>query len=795
MSQSKSQSLEGFREERDKIKNIIEDSHIPFIELSLSGKILQANSPFQSLFDYTAKELYLKNIKDLLAEPKNFHVLKNNTRKFGWIKDYEVNFKTNESHMITGLLSLALKQSESGKVVGYQGILHDITERKLRENTLKNISNEVAAYIGNDFFYSLVKSLTKYLDVRYAIIGELKNHNTKKIKTLAVCSEAKIVKNFEYELSCKSFRETCDNQLCHLSGQFLKKLSPDTMLKKSGIKIHICIPLYDSNQNPLGVLTVLDTKPLKNREIAESMLKMFGVRVSAELERERAKSARLEMEEKYRLVVQNATDAILLMENAKIKFFNPKTLELTGYQEKHLINKNFFDLVDINDKSRVAYCLSKLAKYENYTLESFQLIDKGGDARWVEGNFLRVNWHETTSCLLFLNDITKRKALQEELAQAQRLESAGRVAGQIAHDFNNLLSPITAYPALIREEIPENKSCLEMLNEIEQAANKLAQINQQLLALGRRGHYTTEKVDLKELLLSILLSYKLHQSIKLKKFFRSDLYMVKGGATQLRRAFLNIIQNAVEAMDDSGTLKVSARNVTIKKSLKGYYSVNHGNYVRIDIKDTGHGMPPEIRKRIFEPFFTTKKRDKKRGSGLGLSIVYSIIEAHNAYLTVDSEEGKGTIFSIYLPALKRARRPVHKTSRKKIRGDENILIVDDDPVQRKVTSQLLKRLGYNVHVLSTGEGAIRHFKRNTYDLVIMDMIMNGIDGLETYRKILEIQPNQRAIIVSGYAMSNKVKQAQKLGVGGFVSKPITSRTLAEAVRHELDKKVVQHSLN
>lgn len=782
-------------EKEDKFKAIMEESHIPFILLSCSGDILSANSSFHNLFGYTIEELNSKSIIDLFVDRKAYRIVRNKVRELGWLKDREVKLTTKKGVEITGLLSLSIRKSENGKTVGYQGIFHDITERKMSEDILRNISTAVAADIGSEFFYSLVKSLSKYLDVKYAIISTLGDVKSKRIKTLAVCSKGEILENFEYNFTAPPPEKIMQTHLCVYNESVLKNLASSGLFNKTDIKSHLCIPLLDSNKHLLGMLLVLDTKPLKNAEIAETMLKIFSVRASAELERERAKIARIESEEKYRLVVQNANDAILLMEGTRIQFFNPKAVELTGYPEQELVNKNFFELLHCEEKGKVAYSFSKMKKNENPVLDSFQIKDKNGEVKWVEANLVTVNWQGTPSCLLFLNDVTKRKGLQDELAQAQRLESAGRVAGQIAHDFNNLLSPLTAYPALIREEISNKRNCLEMLNEIEQAAEKLAQINQQLLALGRRGHYTMEKVDLKELIVNTILSLKLSKTVKLRKFFRSDLYLIKGGVVQLGRVFMNILQNAAEAMDNSGTLRISARNVVVKNTLKGYYSVRPGDYVRIDFKDTGSGIDAEIEKRIFEPFFTTKKMDKKRGSGLGLSIVHGIIEDHNAYLTVDSKIGKGTIFSVYLPALKRAKKTVRRIVEKRVSGDENILIVDDDPVQRKVASQLLKRLGYGVHVLSTGEGAIRHFRRKSYDLVIMDMIMTGIDGVETYRQILEIQPNQRAIIVSGYAMSNKVKQAQKLGAGSFVTKPITRKALAEAVRHELDRKISHHSFN
>ncbi|MCZ6819718.1 MAG: response regulator [Calditrichaeota bacterium] len=201
-----------------------------------------------------------------------------------------------------------------------------------------------------------------------------------------------------------------------------------------------------------------------------------------------------------------------------------------------------------------------------------------------------------------------------------------------------------------------------------------------------------------------------------------------------------------------------------------------------------HLQKRDVIENIFDPFFTTKRLDLKRGSGLGLSIVHGIIEDHNAFITIDSKVGKGTAFAIHFPISRDLNHLYDNEVDETVGGSERILVVDDDPIQRRVAGQLLERLGYKVHVLSSGERAVKHVKTRPYDLLIMDMVMDGIDGVEAYRRILEAHPDQKAIILSGYAMSNRVEKALKLGAGMFVSKPITQKILAEAVRRELDKK-------
>ncbi len=384
-------------------------------------------------------------------------------------------------------------------------------------------------------------------------------------------------------------------------------------------------------------------------------------------------------------------------------------------------------------------------------------------------------------------ELARRKRLQAELARAQRLESAGRIAGQIAHDFNNLLGPLAAYPTLIREELPPGHPVLEMVEEMQHSANKIAEINQQLLALGRRGHYTMERIDLNELVEKVLGGQHLPQKVQVRKELTQPLLPIKGGAAQLTRALTNLIINAIEAMHFDGVLTITSKNIYLEEPLWGYKKVKRGEYVLLEISDNGDGIKPEHLNKIFDPFFTTKTMDRMRGSGLGLSIVHGIVEDHNGYITVKSTVGKGTTFGLYFPVSRVSQNDVAVTVEKISGGHESILIVDDDPIQRKVTSQLLRRLGYQIHCVDSGERAVEYVKQEPQDLVILDMVMDGIDGTETYRRILEFQPRQKAIVLSGYAMSKRVREALTLGAGSFVSKPISLEALARAVRTVLDK--------
>ncbi|MFQ5708971.1 MAG: PAS domain S-box protein [bacterium] len=507
--------------------------------------------------------------------------------------------------------------------------------------------------------------------------------------------------------------------------------------------------------------------------------------------RKRFEKALRKSEERFRDLFDNAPDMYIILDpRGTIIDFNQRGLQALGYETEALVGKPMKNIIHPDDLLNAEKLLRRIQKLGQppKNIEA-RLIHKNGEALWVSEEFslLKTDDGKIQSIRVVCRDITESKKLQEELERAQRLETAGRIAGQIAHDFNNLLGPLAAYPSLIREDLPVNHPIVEMTNEMESAANKIAEINQQLLALGRRGHYTMEPINLNELVDNVLLSQFYAEPNLARTHLEPELLLIKGGAAQLTRALTNLIINAREALQGEGEVTITTENVYLDVPLHGHQTIKRGEYVQLKISDTGTGIKPEIMDKIFDPFFTTKTMDRMRGSGLGLSVVHGVIEDHKGYITVDSTVGKGTTFSLYFPVTRDVQKEVATIVDKIEGGQESILIVDDDPIQRRVTGQLLKRLGYKIHSTPSGELAVDYVKEVPQNLLILDMAMDGVDGTETYRQILEFQPDQRAIILSGYAMTKRVEQALKLGAGSFVSKPISLKNLAMAVRKELDR--------
>lgn len=493
---------------------------------------------------------------------------------------------------------------------------------------------------------------------------------------------------------------------------------------------------------------------------------------------------------RFKDLFDNAPDMYFVFEpDGEILDVNKKGVELLGFSKEHLLTKNITDFIHPEDVEIALQTIETiLAEKQINQNGEVRFLSKDGSTVWCSNQFSVVRQSDGDISLIRIacRDITEKRQLEEDLARSHRLESAGRVAGQIAHDFNNLLAPLTAYPSLIREDLRVGRDVSMLIDEMEAAAKKIADINQQLLALGRRGHYKMEPVNLNDLLEKVLFTNMLPKKVVVSRDFAGDLKLVKGGPAQLTRAATNLIRNSVEAMQSIGALKIKTENNILKRP---YNNVPAGEYVKVTITDEGCGIEPEIREQIFEPFFTTKTMDKMHGSGLGLSIVHGIIEDHGGHITVKSQPDFGTSFSLYFPTTSERASTDEIYLPMSKNGEEGVLVVDDDPVQRRVIQELLKRLGYKTQVAATGEEAISLCTKHRFDLLILDMIMVGIDGAETYSQILQSHPEQRAIIMSGFAMSQRVEAALSLGAHNFVTKPVQFHELATAVRNALDTEI------
>jgi PAS domain S-box-containing protein len=401
-----------------------------------------------------------------------------------------------------------------------------------------------------------------------------------------------------------------------------------------------------------------------------------------------------------------------------------------------------------------------------------------------------------------VHDITERKRMEEErrnletrLQRVERMEALGTLAGGVAHDLNNILSGLVGYPDLILMQLPESSPLREPVLGIQRSGQRAAAIVQDLLTLTMRGMVSLEVMNLNRVISDYMKTpeqektQSFHPDVRFEVSLGSDLLPIKGSSVHFSKAVMNLLSNAAEAIPERGVVTISTRNQYLDRPITGYDHVKEGDYVVLEVSDTGRGISPGDMGRIFEPFYT-KKNMGRSGTGLGLAVVWGTVKDHNGYIDVRSEEGSGTTFRLYFPVTREAltgdQPPVSLSDY--MGKEETILVVDDVMEQRELAIAMLSKLHYKVTSVSSGEEAIEYMKAGQADLLILDMIMDpGIDGLETYRRILELHPGQKAIIASGFSETERVREAQDLGVGAFIRKPYLLEKIGLLVRQELDR--------
>ncbi len=397
--------------------------------------------------------------------------------------------------------------------------------------------------------------------------------------------------------------------------------------------------------------------------------------------------------------------------------------------------------------------------------------------------------------LAVTRDITERKQAEEEkkkleaqLQRAQKMEAIGTLAGGIAHDFNNLLMSIQGNASITLFDIDATHPHYENLKNIEKQVKRGATLTRQLLGYARKGKYEMQPVDLNRLVEEISETFgRTRKGITIHRDLAENLFAIEADEAQIEQVLLNMYVNAGDAMPGGGDLILKTMNVTHKDMKDELYDAKPGNYVLLEVTDTGPGIDKETVERIFDPFFTTKEMG--RGTGLGLSSVYGIIKGHGGYIDVDSEIDRGTTFSIYLPATDKEAEETVKAAEQIIKGSGTVLLVDDEAMVLDVGVKMLKRLGYTVLEAKGGREAVEIYKANgnKIDLVILDMIMPNMGGGEAYDKMKEINPNVKVLLSSGYSVDSEAKEILTRGCDGFIQKPFTMKELSQSIREVTGK--------
>jgi PAS domain S-box-containing protein len=508
-------------------------------------------------------------------------------------------------------------------------------------------------------------------------------------------------------------------------------------------------------------------------------------------------------EARYRGLVEKSFDGIFVQRGSNIIFTNQRLNEMLGYKEGELLDLDHW-LVYHPDYRDITQERAQARMRGEPTESQYEVKLQRKDGSWFYGEISArvISFEDEPGIQVWVKDISDRKYAEEEraklesqLQKARKMEAIGILAGGVAHDLNNVLSGIVSYPELLLMDLQKDSPLRKPLITIKNSGEKAAVIVQDLLTLARRGVVVNEVVNLNHIISEYLKSpeYKklksFHPNVDMNPNLEKDLLNIKGSAVHLSKTVMNLISNAAEAMSAGGKISISTQNQYIDRPVKGYDHVAEGDYVIVTVSDTGTGISEDDLSRIFEPFYT-KKVMGRSGTGLGMAVVWGTVKDHNGYIDVQSARLKGTTFTLYFPVTREqlATDNPHISIKDYMGRGESILVVDDVKEQREIASGMLKKLGYSVTSVPSGEEAIEYMKNNSVNLLVLDMIMDpGIDGLDTYKKILKLYPRQKAIIASGFSETDRVKKTIKLGAGAYVKKPYVMEKIGIAVKKELAK--------
>jgi PAS domain S-box-containing protein len=739
------------------------------IFINKKGRIVFANKKCEEIMGYTPEELYSPDFDFFsLIHPEHREFIMENFRTHMRGEDippYEYCLITKDGKRIDVILTSKLIDYEGDKAI--LGIGTDITERKHAEENIKEMK---------DKYESLIKNIP---DVIYSVLPDATSSTifvSERIKEWTGYSPIEFYQ--DNELWSKSVHPEDKNKsletflkACETKKDFTSEYK--VIHKETGQVFHVRdhgVPIFDEKGGIIrfdGILT-----DITERHLAEVALR--------------------EAEAKYRTLVEQSLQGVGIVQDGGIAFANQALAEITGYTVKELTTLSHEKVVSIvhpEDQSlvwgRMRDRMMGISVPNHY---EFRGVRKDGSIVQLEmfANLSEYNGKPAVQAIIV--DITEKRKIEEELLKIQKLESLGILAGGIAHDFNNILTAILGNISIAKLSAKPGDKVFDRLKEAEKASMRAKDLTQQLLTFSKGGAPIKKTISLSKVLKDTATFTLSGSSVECKFIIQEDLWPVEADEGQISQVIHNLIINADQAMPEGGMIEVSAENITI--GIEAALPLQQGNFVKMSIKDQGIGMPEDHLSKIFDPYFSTKQK----GSGLGLTVAYSIIKNHQGYITADSELGVGTTFSIYLPASKKQLLPEEIQEVKPIIGKGKILVMDDEEIIREALGEILTTLEYQVGFAKNGEEAIALYKQakeinEPFDAVIMDLtIRGGMGGKEAIKKLLEIDSNVKAIVSSGYSTDPVMADHQKYGFNGVVAKPYDIQELGKTLHKIIAKK-------
>ncbi len=770
---------QALRESEESFRQVYKHTAVGVARVSLEFQIESANEAYCHMVGYREEELIGKHLRDIThPESVEENLRRQSQLVAGEIDHYrlEKRYVHKSGGIIHGILNANLVRDTEGKPLYFLGSVLDITDRKRAEEALRQSEErlKIAGQLAYDLIYEWIVA-----DDKLEWFG-----------------------NIDEKLGYDR------NEIPKTIEGWLKLIHPE-----DSVRLKDSVELHSTSTAPIdyeyrvkhkdGSWKFWSDKGLPMLNNKGRPYKWIGVCTDITESKETAEALR-ESKERLQSIVNNAVVGIYqVTHKGNFLMVNHRFAQMFGFKspEEFLASvKNIYQLyVHPEDRPSILEKIKARGFVDGAEIQFWNRDDQIVLARVS----VRVIEDKTKGTIYegFMADITDRKRAEEalrvseeKLARSKKMESLGLLAGGVAHDLNNVLSGVVSYPELLLMDLPQNSKLREPIEIIQESGYRAVAIVQDLLTVARGVAITKEPLNLNDIISDYLYSpefkklEQFHPTVTVKTDLDTDLLNISGSHVHIRKVVMNLVSNASEAVEDVGHITISTMNRYIDKPLRDYDDVNMGEYVVLAVSDDGSGISSDDLERIFEPFYS-KKVMGRSGTGLGLAVVWNTLQDHKGYIDVTSDEN-GTTFELYFPITKDEISgkdlsiPV-----KDYKGNgETILVVDDVESQRKISCKMLDTLGYKTEAVCSGEEAVEYLKENTVDLLLLDMIMDpGINGCETYERIIEIHPNQKAIIISGFAETDEVKQAQKLGAGKYVKKPFALEKIGFAIKEELGK--------
>ncbi len=745
-----------------KYRTLFEDSNDAVFITTREGKLVDANRAFLGLFGYRRAEAFNMDIRQIYSSLEDRNRFQHDIEQYGFVKDYQIKFVTKDGKELECLLNSTLRMSVDGRIIGYQGVIRDITDQKRAQQALIKHEETLRALL----------NVTTDIALLVNKQGEILTLNRQFASSLGRPAEELIGKSiFEITGPVGTLdRRQRLNEII-LSGKPTRR--EDTAGDGR---------IYDTSAYPvLGANAAVEGVAVFARDITD---------------RKKAEEELCRSEEKYRGILENIADGYNEVDlKGNLMLVNDSLCDITGYTRERLIGLNYREFIDEANASKVFEAYNQVYRTGKSNRGFyFEISRMDGSTRHCTVSISLMKDSNGTPCGFrgIFRDITDRRRLEDQLRQAAKMEAIGQLSGGIAHDFNNILTAIIGYSENLSQSVPEDAPYRDKEIRINRAAVRAANLTRHLLAFSRKQVLDLKSLDLNALILNFekMLKPLIGEDINIVMELSPTAGKVLCDAGQIEQILLNLAINGRDAMPTGGKLVIETGNVFLDEEYARTHSeVKSGLYVMFAVSDTGCGMDSQTISRIFDPFFTTKTREK--GTGLGLSTTYGIVKQHQGHISVYSELNRGTTFKIYLP-LAPDTVPIETRDLRmdcQIRGSETVLIVEDEDLVRELTSEALRTLGYTVLEAADPAEAkkISQEHEGAVHLLLTDVVLPQMDGKRLFSELSPLLPDMRVLYVSGYT-ENAIVHHGVLDVGvQFLQKPFTMDALAKKVREVLDE--------